>query len=262
MQVPPPRTGPLVGLKVLEIGHYIAAPVLHPHPGRPRRRGDQGGAAGRRSVPRLGRGGRWALGVVQRARPQQAVGGAGPEARPRHRAAAGGARRRAGGEPARRRARAAGPRAGGAARGQPAPGDRAHLGLRPGRPVPRQAGVRRDRRGDGRHPPPHRASRRQLRPAAAALRHLDQRRPGGAVCGDRAAVGAVAARRGGHRARARGGREPGGQRVQPDGGHAAGIRHGRPGAAAGGRGDRDRGADQHLSLRRRADGCASPATRT
>src|ERR1041385_9136015 len=26
MQVPPSRTGPLVGLKVLEIGHYIAAP--------------------------------------------------------------------------------------------------------------------------------------------------------------------------------------------------------------------------------------------
>ena len=89
------------------------------------------------------------------------------------------------------------------------------------------------------------------RPAAAALRHLDQRRPGGAVCGDRAAVGAVAARRGGHRARARDRREPGGQRVQPDGGHAAGIRHGRPRAAAGGRGDRDRGADQYLSLRGR-----------
>ena len=52
-------------------------------------------------------------------------------------------------------------------------------------------------------------------------------------------------------ARPRGGRQPGGQRVQPDGGDAAGIRHGRPGAAAGGRGDRDRGADQHLSLRGR-----------
>ncbi|HEY5090221.1 MAG TPA: CaiB/BaiF CoA-transferase family protein, partial [Polyangia bacterium] len=26
MQVPPPRTGPLVGLKIVEIGHYIAAP--------------------------------------------------------------------------------------------------------------------------------------------------------------------------------------------------------------------------------------------
>ena len=26
MQIPPPRTGPLVGLKILEIGHYIAAP--------------------------------------------------------------------------------------------------------------------------------------------------------------------------------------------------------------------------------------------
>ena len=26
MTVPPPRTGPLVGLKVLELGHYIAGP--------------------------------------------------------------------------------------------------------------------------------------------------------------------------------------------------------------------------------------------
>ena len=34
------------------------------------------------------------------------------------------------------------------------------------------------------------------RPAAAALRHFDQRRPGRTVCRDRAAVGAVAARRG------------------------------------------------------------------
>ena len=26
MDAPPPRTGPLVGLKVLELGHYIAGP--------------------------------------------------------------------------------------------------------------------------------------------------------------------------------------------------------------------------------------------
>ena len=45
--------------------------------------------------------------------------------------------------------------------------------------------------------------------------------------------------------------EPGRQRVQPDGGHAARIRHGRPRAPAGRRRHRDRGAHQHLSLRRR-----------
>ena len=133
--------------------------VLYPHPGRPWRRGDQGGAAGRRSVPRLGRLGGWALGVVQRAWPQQAVGGARPEARSRHGAEAGRAGRCAGGEPARRRPGAAEPEPRGAACGQSTPGDRAHLRLRPGRPLSRQAGVRRHRRGHGRHPPPHRASR-------------------------------------------------------------------------------------------------------
>ena len=96
------------------------------------------------------------------------------------------------------------------------------------------------------------ASRRQFRPAAAALRHFDQRRPGGAVCGDRAAVGAVAAR-------CR--RAPGAGRVidvnlvdsvfslmegmLPE--YAMDGRVRQPVGAA----IADRRADQHLSLRRR-----------
>ena len=50
-------------------------------------------------------------------------------------------------------------------------------------------------------------------------------------------------------ARAGGGCEPGRLGVQPAGGDVAGIRDGRPGASAGGRSDSDRGADQYLSLR-------------
>jgi formyl-CoA transferase len=37
---------------------------------------------------------------------------------------------------------------------QPRPGDPAHLGLRPDRPLPRPAGLWRDRRGHGRPAPP------------------------------------------------------------------------------------------------------------
>ena len=184
--------------------HDGRGPVRHAYPRQSGRRGDQDRAAGRRSVPWLGRVGRWALGVVQRARPQQAVGRARPETRSRYRAAPGSARRRTGGEPACRRAGAAGLGTGSAARLESAPGDCTHLRLWPGRPVSRQAGVRRDRRGHGRDSPPHRASRRQLRSAAAALRHLDQRRSGRSLRGDRAVVGPVAARRGGHRARSGG----------------------------------------------------------
>lgn len=40
----PPRTGPLVGLKILELGHYIAAPFCT-RLRRPWSRGHQGGAA-------------------------------------------------------------------------------------------------------------------------------------------------------------------------------------------------------------------------
>ncbi len=182
--------------------------------------------------------------------------------RPRHVPAARRPSRRAGGEPARRPAGAAEDRPGCAARGQPAAGDRPHLRLRPGRAVSRQAGVRRDRRGDGRPAPPDRPSRRQLRPAAAALRDFDQRRPGRAVCRDRAAVGAVAARRDGHRARPRHRRQPGRQRVQPDGGDAAGIRAGRARPAAGRRGDRRPRRRPTPIPAPTAGGCASPATPT
>ena len=251
MQAPPQRTGPLVGLKVLEIGHYIAAPFctriladlgaevikVEPPGGDPFR--GWGASVDGHSVWFSVHGRNKLSVVLDLKRDRDTV------LRLAARADVLVENLRAGGL----ERLGLGPEALHAV--NPAPGDRAHLRLRPGRPVPRQAGVRRDRRGDGRHPPPHRASRRQLGPAAAALRHLDQRRPGRAVCRDRAAVGAVAARRGRDRARPRGGREPGGQRVQPDGGHAAGIRHGRARAAAGGRGNRDRGADQHLSLRRR-----------
>ena len=54
-------------------------------------------------------------------------------------------------------------------------------GLRPDRTAGARARLRCDRRGDGRHPAHHRRSR----PAAGPRRHLARRRAGGAVRGDR-----------------------------------------------------------------------------
>ena len=150
---------PLAGLKILEIGHYIAAPFctqILADLGR----GDQAGAAGRRPVPRLGRGERWQLRLVQHPWPQQALDRTGPEEGPRNPAEARRARRRAGGEPARRPVGAAeiGPDVLHAV--EPAAGDRADFRLRPGRPVSRQAGFRRHRGGYRRAAPSDGPSRR------------------------------------------------------------------------------------------------------
>ena len=54
---------------------------------------------------------------------------------------------------------------------QPGPDHGAPVGLRPDRPVSRPAGLRRHRRGDGRHALRHRLSR----PAAGARRHQHRR---------------------------------------------------------------------------------------
>ena len=59
--------------------------------------------------------------------------------------------------------------------------------LRPDRPVPRPAGLRLDRRGDGRPAPPH----RRAGPRAGALRHLDRRHARRAARHDRRADRAV-----------------------------------------------------------------------
>ena len=155
----PARTGPLVGLKVLEIGHYVAAPFctriladlgaevikIEPPGGDPFR--GWGAAVDGNSVW-FSIHGRNKLSVVLDLKRERATA-----LKLAARADVLVENLRAG------QLGAPGPGAGGAARGESAPGDRAHLRLRPGRAVSRPPGVRRDRRGDGRAAPPDRLSR-------------------------------------------------------------------------------------------------------
>ena len=173
MTVPPKRTGPLVGLKILEIGHYIAAPFctriladlgaevikIEPPGGDPFR--GWGAAVDGHSVW-FSIHGRNKLSVVLDLKRERDI-----------------ALKLA----ARADVLVENLRAGRLERLRLGP-DVLHAvnprlviarisGYGQDGPVSRQAGVRRDRRGDGRHPPPDRASRRQLpicRRRAAASR--------------------------------------------------------------------------------------------
>ena len=166
METLPQRTGPLIGLKVLEIGHYIAAPFctriladlgaevikIEPPGGDPFR--GWGASVDGHSVWFSVHGRNKLSVVLDLKRDRDTV------LRLAARADVLVENLRAGGL----ERLGLGPEALHAV--NPAPGDRAHLRLRPGRAVPRQAGVRRDRRGDGRHPPPD----RRIPPAAPTCR--------------------------------------------------------------------------------------------
>ena len=194
-------TGPLAGVRVLELGNFIAGPVRRPAARRLRRRRDQDrGARRRRPDAPLGHHPRGRRTVVADDRAQQALG-----------------RRR----PAHRR----GPRARAVDRAHRAtsivenfrPGRLADFGLDYDTLAPRNPGVivvhvsgfgqtgpraaggrlRLDRRGRRRHPPHH----RRPRPPAGPLRHQPRRLARRAVRRDRHARRAPRARRRAARAR-------------------------------------------------------------
>ena len=251
MPIPPKRTGPLVGLKVLEIGHYIAAPFctriladlgaevikIEPPGGDPFR--GWGAAVDGHSVWFSVHGRNKLSVVLDLKRDRDTVLTLA----------------------ARADVLVENLRAGGLERLGLGP-DALHA-VNPRLVIARisgygQDGPYRDKPAFGaigeamggiRHLTAHPAGSTDLPPPRCGISISDD------LAGLYAAIGLLSAlwQRdvAGDRARARGRRQPGGQRVQPDGGHAAGIRHGRPGSAAGRCGDRDRRADQHLSLRGR-----------
>ena len=160
-----------------------------------------------------------------------------------------------GGELPPRRAGEMEPRLGRALAREPEAGHGAHLGLRPDRPVPRPAGLRRHRRGDGRLPLRHRLSR----PAAGAAESVDRRHHRLAARRDRRADGAAQRRR-----RRQG---PGGRRralrsgVQLHGEPAARVRRAAA-TCASAAAARCPASRRPTSIRARTATCSSPATPT
>ena len=122
-------------------------------------------------------------------------------------------------------------------------GNRARVGVRAGWSLPQPRGVRRDRRGDGRAALPDQSSTGSHRIAAGARRRLDRRQHRRALRGVRDHGGALAARPAGRRL-ARAHARRGADRVGAvdDGGDAAGIRCARQNPAAGGRAHSNGGA--------------------
>ena len=147
--------------------------LLRPHAGRLRRRGDQDRAGRGRSRAHHGQVGRRPFALCRQHLPQQAAGldRSAPRGRPRPDPRPRRAVRRDGRELQARHPGKMGPRLGGAVEDQPAPGDGAHLGLRPDWPLLPATGLRRGLRGRERPAPPHRRSR----PRALARRRVDDR---------------------------------------------------------------------------------------
>ena len=186
--------------------HADRRSVLHAHPRRVRRRGDQDRGARRgRPAAHLAQAVPGHLSVVVRAVAQQEVGHRQPQA-----PAGPGDRAPAGARTATswwKTSVLARWRNGGLgydqlSAGQPGPHHGAPVRLRPDRPVSRPARLRRHRRGDGRDPLRHRLSRTGRRCAPASAWAIQRR---GHVRRDRRLDGAACARRQ-RRARPGGGR--------------------------------------------------------